>query len=147
MPVQTIPSITFPNVLRRGQFIDIKKGVSPQYDYIAGEFEASPDGRIVENEVCTFKQIIMNILSTPRGVYPIYDFSYGSDIHQLIGQHPDYVTTRLPNMVKEALVTNPRIASIDAVVTDILEESILFSVTAKDSLTGQRVRLEVAATA
>lgn len=138
-----VPDITFPKRLRRSQFVQIKKGTSPQYNYELDEYVASPEGRIELNDVCTFRQIVMNTLLTPRGVYPIYDFSYGTDILQLIGQHPDYVTARLPHMVEDALKANRRVSSVTTQDITIEGDKIFYTVLVVDALTGVRVRLDL----
>lgn len=138
-----VPEVNFPRILRRSQFIHIKKGTSPEYNYVEEDFVQTPEGRIIENESCTFKQIVMNSLLTPRGVYPIYDFSFGSDIHQLISQHPDYVKARLPNMVKEALQGNPRVGRVNVSGISVEGTKIFFTVAVTDSLTGVRFDLNL----
>ena len=57
-------------------------------------------------------QHICKVLSTDKYAYEIYDWYYGNEILKLVGQSADYAVSRLPNIVKEALLVDDRITDV-----------------------------------
>lgn len=67
-------------------------------------------GNIDGREAVT--QHIRKVLSTDKYAYEIYDWYYGNEILKLVGQSADYAVSRLPNIVREALLVDDRITDI-----------------------------------
>lgn len=57
-------------------------------------------------------QFIRKVLNTDKYAYEIYDWFYGNDIYTMVGNPYDYVVTRLPNILKEALLVDDRIVDV-----------------------------------
>lgn len=57
-------------------------------------------------------QFIRKVLSIDKYAYEIYDWYYGNDVSTLVGQPYDYVVTRLPNILREALLVDDRITDV-----------------------------------
>lgn len=57
-------------------------------------------------------QFIRKVLNTDKYAYEIYDWYYGNELYRLIGQPYEYVVTRLPNIMKEALMVDNRIKDV-----------------------------------
>ena len=57
-------------------------------------------------------QFIRKVLSTDKYAFEIYDWYYGNELLKLIGQSYDYAVTRIPNILKEALLVDDRITDV-----------------------------------
>ncbi len=58
------------------------------------------------------RQAIYKMLNTERYEYPIYSFSYGIDLTDLIGKGRTYVQIELKRRIKECLLKDDRIQSV-----------------------------------
>lgn len=58
-------------------------------------------------------QAIYKILNTERYVYPIYSWNYGIELRDLFGKNMTYIATELERRIKEALLADERITSVD----------------------------------
>ena len=58
-------------------------------------------------------QFIKKVLSTDKYAYSIYDWYYGNELFRLIGMPYDYVNTECPRIIREALLADDRILSVD----------------------------------
>lgn len=58
-------------------------------------------------------QAIYLMLRTERGKYEIYPDWYGIELNQLYGKPRDLVEVRLPSLVRECLLTDARITSVE----------------------------------
>ncbi len=65
------------------------------------------------DELKALKQAIYKILSTEKYEYPIYSFYYGIELESLIGKDKDYVKIELKRRVRECLLQDERITSVD----------------------------------
>ena len=54
------------------------------------------------------------LLLTPRYRHLIYTWSYGSELHTLIGTDTDYAYSEAKRMIREALMTDSRITAVRA---------------------------------
>lgn len=73
-------------------------------------------------------QFIRKVLSTDKYAFEIYDWYYGNELIKLVGHSYDYVTTRIPNIFKEALLTDDRITDVrDFVFTQITLDTLAVS--------------------
>lgn len=57
-------------------------------------------------------QFIKKVFSTDKYAFEIYNWYYGNEVFKLIGHSYDYVTTRIPNIFKEALLVDDRIIDV-----------------------------------
>lgn len=57
-------------------------------------------------------QFIQKTMSTDKYAFEIYDWYYGNELLKLVGHSYDYVVTRIPNIFREALMTDDRITDI-----------------------------------
>ena len=57
-------------------------------------------------------QFIRKVLRTDKYAYEIYDWYYGNEIMKLVGQPYEYIVTRLPNIIREALLVDDRITEV-----------------------------------
>lgn len=60
----------------------------------------------------SIKQSIYKILSTERYTYTAYDWQYGIELNDLIGQSKSLVKAVLPDRIKEALLVDDRIEDV-----------------------------------
>lgn len=67
-------------------------------------------GMIEEKEAVL--QYIEKVLNTDKYAWEIYDWYYGNELLKLVGHSFDYVCTRIPNIFKEALLTDDRIMDV-----------------------------------
>ena len=129
------PNITIPQLVGSRNTGDRRIIRAPIWDFSAGEFEMSPEGKITETEdrITTFGQLIRIILITQRAAWPIYNFQFGNDLQSFIGQHPDLITARLNKLIGEAL-NDPRIQSVRINSLGQSDNSLLLNITVTDRL-------------
>lgn len=84
------------------------------------EIQPSRTYRISGNKIQGFvdglealKQAIYKVLNTERYEYPIYSFSYGIELENLIGKDPMYAQIELKRRIRECLLQDERITSVD----------------------------------
>lgn len=75
-------------------------------DYINKRIIGMIDGRDA------VMQYIRKALNTDKYAYEIYDWYYGNELYKLVGHSYDYVVTRIPNILREALLVDSRIIDI-----------------------------------
>ncbi len=83
------------------------------------------------DDIDSVKQAIYKILNTERYLYTAYDWQYGIELNNLIGQPKSIVRAVLPDRIKEALLVDDRIEDvIDFVFEDVskTELAVTFSV-------------------
>ncbi|KSV60312.1 DUF2634 domain-containing protein [Acetivibrio ethanolgignens] len=71
------------------------------------------------------EQAIYCILNTERYQCPIYDWSYGVELADLIGMPLDYCIAEVERRIKEALEADDRVISIDNFQFDLPESGTL----------------------
>lgn len=76
------------------------------------------------NELEALQQAIYKVLSTEKYEYPIYSFSYGIELESLVGKDSTYVKIELKRRIRECLLQDERITSVDnfnfAVTADVI---------------------------
>lgn len=73
-------------------------------------------------------QFIRKSLNTDKYAFEIYNWCYGNEIRSLIGMPYSYVVTRLPNIIKEAVLTDERILDVrDCTFEQLDIDSMLIS--------------------
>lgn len=80
-------------------------------------------GFIDEQEA--LQQAIYKMLNTEKYEYPIYSFSYGIELESLISKDRLYVQMELARRIKECLLEDERITSVENFEFSITEDSIL----------------------
>ena len=70
------------------------------------------------DELEAIKQTVFKILNTERYKYIIYSWNYGIELYDLFGQPFRYVCPEIERRVKEALLQDDRISSVDNFIFD-----------------------------
>lgn len=65
------------------------------------------------DELNALKQSIYKVLNTEKYEYPIYGFSYGIELENLIGKDRIYVQIELKRRINECLIQDERVKSVD----------------------------------
>lgn len=84
--------------------------IQPSFTYSV-DFENNIINGTVDGEQA-LNQSIINILSTPRYAYEIYDGNYGHELNTIIGKPYELVVAELPRLISEALLQDDRIKSV-----------------------------------
>lgn len=73
------------------------------------------DSKIQENidDLEAVRQAVKKILLTQSFEHEIYSFDYGIDLESLIGKEPEEVTILLKRMIREALLYDDRVTSVE----------------------------------
>lgn len=98
-----IPISNFPS-----NEIEITKNISLSY-YLNLQKEVI---RKYVDDIEALKQAILKILLTERYMYPCYDWQYGIELNDLIGQPKSLVKAEIPRRVKDALLIDDRIEDV-----------------------------------
>lgn len=77
------------------------------------DFDTGNISLLALDDVNSLLQSIEKILKTDRYAYVIYDGNYGNELHLLKGQSIEYAIAEIPRLVKEALLGDDRITSIE----------------------------------
>lgn len=77
------------------------------------DFENKIVQTILIDEKEALKQAIYKILHTERYAYDMYDWDYGIEIADYIGQDIDEVLPDIQNAIEDALTADDRIESVD----------------------------------
>ena len=85
------------------------------------------------------RQAVFLILSTPRYEYAIYNFQYGCETESLLGLSAELAQSEIKRSVKEAVLTDDRIKSVQNFVfkqenSNLSDWSLFFDVVTKDEL-------------
>jgi hypothetical protein len=95
------------------------------------------------DELIAMKQAIYKALKTKRYEYEIYDWNYGSEIDSLIGKSMSYGEEHIEEYIKEALLTDKRILSIEDVEIERGRNTLNVSFVAKTIFGDTSQELEV----
>lgn len=66
-----------------------------------------------DDNLAAMAQAIYKILNTERYENPIYSFNYGVELAELFGKPKEYAIPEIERRIKEALLQDDRITSID----------------------------------
>lgn len=88
----------------------IEEEMRPGYTYKL-DIEAGRIAGMID-ELAAVRQAVYKILATERYKYLIYDWHYGREMENLIGQDMDYVKNDIKRVIKEALLTDERITDV-----------------------------------
>lgn len=90
---------------------DIENSVQSSKTYKIDRF----NGRIISkiDELESIKQAVFKILQTERFENVIYDANYGVEFNRFIGKPKDFVKSDIERTIKDALLADNRILSIE----------------------------------
>jgi hypothetical protein len=77
------------------------------------------------DELEALQQAIYKVLNTEKYESPIYSFSYGIELENLIGKDPAYVKIEMKRRVQECLLQDERIQSVDGFTYSITGDQLL----------------------
>ena len=108
--------------------VDMKNNIIPSKTFYI-DFESKKIVGMIEGKKA-IEQSILLALSTGRFKYLIFSWNYGEEINHLIGKPKDLARAELPRLLKECLLVDDRISSIEDVVLTDVEEGLHVSFTA-----------------
>jgi hypothetical protein len=65
------------------------------------------------DDLGALEQYIYKVLSTEKYEFPIYSFNFGIELESLIGRDPAYVKVELKRRIKNCLLQDSRITSVE----------------------------------
>lgn len=68
------------------------------------------------------KQVIFKILNTERYQYNIYSWNYGVELKELFGKPLSYVCPEIERCIKEALLQDNRIESVENFIFELVDK-------------------------
>lgn len=106
---------------------DIKEQTSNTYKlvYLKDRLKGFTD------EIEALKQTIYFILNTERYDYLIYDWNYGFQIKDLIGQNPNDILQTIQSRISDALIQDTRITEVSNFSFDIIKNKVKVTFTVK----------------
>ncbi|MDN4069273.1 DUF2634 domain-containing protein [Paenibacillus vini] len=105
--------------------VEVQEETSRTYgiDFTSGKATGLIDG------LEAVKQAVYKILQTDRFAHLIYDANYGSEINGLQGRSQGYVRSEIERRIREALLVDDRIQSIENMQIDITGDEALVTFT------------------
>ena len=106
---------------------DIKEQTSNTYKliYLKDRLKGFTD------EIEALKQTIYFILNTERYDYLIYDWNYGFQIKDLIGQNPNDILQTIQARISDALIQDTRITEVSNFSFDVIKNNVKTTFTIK----------------
>lgn len=106
---------------------DIKEQTSNTYKliYLKDRLKGFTD------EIDALKQTIYFILNTERYDYLIYDWNYGFQIKDLIGQNPNDILQTIQARISDALIQDTRITEVSNFSFDVIKNKVKTTFTIK----------------
>ncbi|MEO5293904.1 DUF2634 domain-containing protein [Enterococcus cecorum] len=121
-------------------------------DDIELELDASKTYRVLNGRVVgwidnkqAIRQAIEKLLHTERYMYEIYTDEYGIELQALIGENFDLVEAEIGRIIKEALLADDRIVSVDNIQATKLDSTSLLVTFSVESIFGTLAFEEVVA--
>ena len=116
------------------------------------ELDASRTYRVLNGRVVgwidnkqALRQAIEKLLHTERYVYEIYTDEYGIELQALIGENFDLVEAEIGRIIKEALLADDRIVSVENIQATKLDSTSLLITFSVESIYGTLTFEEVVA--
>ncbi len=94
---------------------------SRTYKLSAGKIQGHTDG------LEALQQAVYKVLNTEKYEYPIYGFSYGIELEDLIGKDPAYVKIELKRRIRECLLYDERITEVENFIFSSRGDQLLCS--------------------
>lgn len=121
-------------------------------DDIELELDASKTYRVLNGRVVgwidnkqALRQAIEKLLHTERYMYEIYTDEYGIELQALIGENFDLVEAEIGRIIKEALLADDRIVSVENIQATKLDSTSLLVTFSVESIFGTLAFEEVVA--
>lgn len=121
-------------------------------DDIELELDASKTYRVLNGRVVgwidnkqALRQAIEKLLHTERYMYEIYTDEYGIELQALIGENFDLVEAEIGRIIKEALLADDRIVSVENIQATKLGSTSLLITFSVESIFGTLAFEEVVA--
>lgn len=121
-------------------------------DDIELELDASKTYRVLNGRVVgwidnkqALRQAIEKLLHTERYMYEIYTDEYGIELQALIGENFDLVEAEIGRIIKEALLADDRIVSVENIQATKLDSTSLLVTFSIESIFGTLAFEEVVA--
>ncbi|CAI3321639.1 hypothetical protein CIRMBP1310_01229 [Enterococcus cecorum] len=121
-------------------------------DDIELELDASKTYRVLNGRVVgwidnkqALRQAIEKLLHTERYMYEIYTDEYGIELQALIGENFDLVEAEIGRIIKEALLADDRIVSVENIQATKLDSTSLLITFSVESIFGTLAFEEVVA--
>lgn len=116
------------------------------------ELDASKTYRVLNGRVVgwidnkqALRQAIEKLLHTERYMYEIYTDEYGIELQALIGENFDLVEAEIGRIIKEALLADDRIVSVDNIQATKLDSTSILITFSVESIFGTLAFEEVVA--
>ncbi len=116
------------------------------------ELDASKTYRVLNGRVVgwidnkqALRQAIEKLLHTERYMYEIYTDEYGIELQALIGENFDLVEAEIGRIIKEALLADDRIVSVENIQATKLDSTSLLVTFSVESIFGTLAFEEVVA--
>lgn len=116
------------------------------------ELDASKTYRVLNGRVVgwidnkqALRQAIEKLLHTERYMYEIYTDEYGIELQALIGENFDLVKAEIGRIIKEALLADDRIVSVENIQATKLDSTSLLVTFSVESIFGTLAFEEVVA--
>ena len=116
------------------------------------ELDASRTYRVLNGRVVgwidnkqALRQAIEKLLHTERYMYEIYTDEYGIELQALIGENFDLVESEIGRIIKEALLADDRIVSVENIQATKLDSTSLLITFSVESIFGTLAFEEVVA--
>ena len=116
------------------------------------ELDASKTYRVLNGRVVgwidnkqALRQAIEKLLHTERYMYEIYTDEYGIELQALIGENFDLVEAEIGRIIKEALLADDRIVSVNTIQATKLDSTSLLVTFSVESIFGTLAFEEVVA--
>jgi hypothetical protein len=77
------------------------------------------------DELDALHQAIYKMLNTEKYEYPIYSFSYGIELDSLIGKDQTYVKIELKRKIRDCLLQDERVTSVDNFIFTVNGDQML----------------------
>lgn len=120
--------------------VDIKENKS-SLTYKLNEESKHIVGNIDKLEA--LKQSIYLMLSTERYYWLIYNWYYGIELDNLIGQNKNYVVSEIPRRIKECLIEDDRIIDITDFNLNINKDTLCITFVVESIFGNVSVRKEI----
>lgn len=121
-------------------------------DDIELELDASKTYRVLNGRVVgwidnkqALRQAIEKLLHTERYMYEIYTDEYGIELQALIGENFDLAEAEIGRIIKEALLADDRIVSVESIQATKLDSTSLLITFSVESVFGTLAFEEVVA--
>ena len=123
-------SVTATPELPETKSTQVKFGKSWRFDFDKGDFVRTPTGKVAETTgLGAYIEWCKKALLTPRYRYLIYSRNYGNEFDDLTsrGLSREAIESEIKRMATEALMLDPRTATVENFVFEWQEDAVYFT--------------------